>query len=100
MEIRFVSITAFRTALDALLKVKRGVYEGVPEEICKAFQNVGIEQIRANRDMILMDNESITVKLRLPDKRQRLSKAHQVVVHDITDNLKEMKPEEESQTDR
>jgi len=75
MEIRFVSITAFRTALDALLKVKRGVYEGVPEEICKAFQNVGIEQIRANRDMILMDNESITVKLRLPDKRQRLSKA-------------------------
>lgn len=151
MEIRFVSITAFRTALDALLKVKRGVYEGVPEEICKAFQNVGIEQIRANRDMILMDNESITVKLRLPDKRQRLSKAdgyrlvymvmkqvpvvglltvypkrgpkqkfdledgelprlmdafaaeskaHQVVVHDITDNLKEIKPEEESQTDR
>ena len=46
MEIRFVSITAFRTALDAL------------------------------------------------------SKAHQVVVHDITDNLKEIKPEEESQTDR
>ena len=75
MEIRFVSITAFRTALEALLKVKRGVYAGVPEEICKAFQNVGIEQIRANRDMILVDNESITVKLRLPDKRQRLSKA-------------------------
>lgn len=73
MEIRFVSITAFRTALEALLKVKRKVYAGVPEEICKAFQNVGIEQIRANRDMILMDNDSITVKLRLPDKRQRLS---------------------------
>lgn len=151
MEIRFVSITAFRTALEALLKVKRKVYAGVPEEICKAFQNVGIEQIRANRDMILMDNDSITVKLRLPDKRQRLSKAdgyrlvymvmkqvpvvglltvypkrgpmqkldleggelprlidafaveskaHQVVVHDVTNNLKEIKPEEVTQTDR
>ena len=75
MEIRFVSISAFRTALDALLKVKREVYAGVSGEICKAFQNVSIEQIRANRDMILIDNESITIKLRLPDKKQRLSKA-------------------------
>lgn len=73
--IRFVSITLFRTALEALLKVKRGVYAGVTEEICKAFQGVSIEQIRANRDMILMDNDSISIKLRLPDKKQRLSKA-------------------------
>lgn len=73
--IQFVSITVFRQALDALLKVKRGVYAGVPSEICEAFQNVPIEQIRANRDMVLMDSESITIKLRLPDKRQRLSKA-------------------------
>lgn len=73
--IRFVSITPFRTALDTLLKVKRGVYSGVKEEICKAFQGIPIEQIRANRDMILMDNDSISIKLRLPDKKQRLSKA-------------------------
>ena len=75
MEIRFVSIAAFRTSLDNLLKVKKGVYTSIPSEICKAFQNVSIEQIRQNRDMILMDNESITIKLRLPDKKQRLSKA-------------------------
>ena len=73
--IQFVSITVFRQALDTLLKVKRGVYAGVPSEICTAFQNVPIEQIRANRDMVLMDSESITIKLRLPDKRQHLSKA-------------------------
>ena len=75
MEIRFVSIAAFRMALDNLLKVKKGVYANVPTEICKAFQNVPIEQIRQNRDMILLDNDSITIKLRLPDKKQRLSKA-------------------------
>ena len=75
MEIRFVSIAAFRTALDNLLKVKKGVYASVPSEICKAFQNIPIEQIRQNRDMILMDNDSITIKLRLPDKKQRLSRA-------------------------
>ena len=73
--IQFVSITVFRQALDALLKVKRGVYAGVPSEICAAFQNVPIEQIRANRDMVLMDSESITIKLRLPDKRLHLSKS-------------------------
>lgn len=73
--IRFVSITSFRSALSALLKVKHAVYSGVPDEICKAFQGVPIEQIRVNRDMILMDSDSITIKLRLPDKRQRLSKA-------------------------
>lgn len=73
--IQFVSITVFRQSLDALLKVKRGVYAGVPSEICAAFQNVPIEQIRANRDMVLMDSESITIKLRLPDKRQHLSKS-------------------------
>ena len=73
--IRFVSIGSFRVALAALLKVKHGVYAGVPTEICRAFQGVTIEQIRANRDMILMDDASITIKLRLPDKRQHLSKS-------------------------
>ena len=73
--IRFVSIAAFRQALESLLKVKHGVYSGVPAEICKAFLNVPIGQIRSNRDVILMDTDAITIKLRLPDKKQRLSKA-------------------------
>ena len=70
-----MSISTFRAALDALQKVRRGVYAGVAMEICKAFQNVSIEQIRANRDMILMDNDSSVIKLRLPDRKQRLSRA-------------------------
>ena len=70
-----MSISTFSAALDALQKVRRGVYAGVAMEICKAFQNVSIEQIRANRDMILMDNDSIVIKLRLPDRKQRLSRA-------------------------
>lgn len=70
-----MSISTFRAALEALQKVRRGVYAGVAMEICKAFQNVSIEQIRANRDMILMDNDSIVIKLRLPDRKQRLSRA-------------------------
>jgi mRNA-degrading endonuclease RelE of RelBE toxin-antitoxin system len=73
--IRFVSISTFRAALDALLKVKRGVYAGVSFEICNAFKDVPIEQIRANRDMILMDSDFSVIKLRLPDKKQRLSKS-------------------------
>ena len=65
MEIHFVSIVAFRTALDSLLKVKKGVYASVPAEICRAFQNIPIEQIRSNRDMILMQDDAIVIKLRL-----------------------------------
>ena len=32
------------------------------------------EQLRQNYDMILMDSERIVIKLRLPDKKHRLSK--------------------------
>lgn len=73
--IQFVSISAFRSALSNLLKVRHGVYSGVPDEICRAFQNIPIEQIRTNRDMVLMDADTITIKLRLPDKKQHLSKS-------------------------
>lgn len=73
--IHFASITTFRKRLAELLKVKRGVYSGVKAEICQAFKGATIEQIRTNRDMILIDNEAVVIKLRLPDKRQRLSKA-------------------------
>ena len=73
--IHFASIESFRKRLNDLLEVKRGVYSGVKDEICKEFRSSTIEQIRQNRDMILISNDSIVVKLRLPDKKQRLSKA-------------------------
>lgn len=73
--IHFASIESFRKRLNELLVVKRGVYGGVKDEICKEFCSSTIEQIRQNRDMILISNGSIVVKLRLPDKKQRLSKA-------------------------
>lgn len=58
-----------------LLKVRRGVYKGVPDEICRSFQGNTIEQIRENRDMILVTNDAVVIKLRMPDKAQHLSKA-------------------------
>ena len=73
--IQFVSIMSFRKRLAALLKVKRGVYAGAPSEICQAFKGATIEQIRQNRDMILMSNDAVVIKLRMPDKKQKLSKA-------------------------
>lgn len=73
--VQFVSITSFRKRLAALLKVKRGVYAGVTNEICQAFKDATIEQIRQNRDMILMNNDAVVIKLRIPDRKQRLSKA-------------------------
>lgn len=73
--VNFASVTTFRTRLSALLKVKRGVYAAVPDEICIAFKNATIEQIRQNRDMVLLSNDAVVIKLRLPDKKQHLSKA-------------------------
>lgn len=73
--IHFVSISTFRRRLDSLLKVKRGIYSAAPDAICEAFKGATIEQIRQNRDMILMDNDAVAIKLRLQDKRQHLSKS-------------------------
>lgn len=73
--VNFASVTTFRTRLAALLKVKRGVYAAVPDEICNAFKNATIEEIRQNRDMVLLNNDAVVIKLRLPDKKQHLSKA-------------------------
>lgn len=73
--VAFLSISSFRDRLAALLKVKRGVYSGVTQEVCNAFCGVSIEQIRQNRDMILMDDDEVVIKLRLPDKKQKLSKS-------------------------
>ena len=70
----FVSVSTFRKRIVELLKVKRGVYGGVTNEICQAFKDATIEQIRQNRDMILLNNDAAVIKLRMPDKKH-LSKA-------------------------
>lgn len=72
--ISFETITHFRERLEALMDYKRGVYSGAEAEVKNAFKDISIEQIRQNRDMILMQDDSIAIKLRLPDHRQRLSK--------------------------
>lgn len=73
--IAFYTIATFRSHLSALLKIKKGVYTGVTSEITKEFTGKTIDQIRCNRDMILIEADSIIIKLRLPDKRMRLSKS-------------------------
>lgn len=70
----FKTISYFRKRLHGLTEYKRGVYAGVEDEIKKAFKGISIDQIRQNRDMILMQSDAIAIKLRLPDHRQRLSK--------------------------
>lgn len=72
--IEFKSITYFRERMAALLKVKRGVYASAPDEIRREFTGKPIDQIRINNDMVLMDNELVVIKLRLPDKKHRLAK--------------------------
>lgn len=72
--IQFFSISYFRNRIDALLKVKRGIYKNIHSEIVREFKEKSIEDIRNNRDMILLTDNNIIIKLRLPDKKQRLSK--------------------------
>ncbi len=72
--ISYYAITNFLQRIERLEKVRRGVYMGVRSEIQNEFRNKSIEEIRINRDMILSENDLIVIKLRLPDKKQRLSK--------------------------
>ena len=72
--ITFSAIANFVSRIEALKSVRRGVYATVEDEISTAFRGATIEQIRQNYDMILMDSEQIVIKLRLPDKKHRLSK--------------------------
>lgn len=74
--INYFSISTFRQHLSELLKVRRKVYASLPEEIGKEFIDKDIDEIRQNRDMILAEEEAVIIKLRLPDKRQRLSRAN------------------------
>ena len=76
--ITFSAIANFVSRIEVLKNVRRGVYATVEDEVSAAFRGVSIEQIRQNYDMILMDSlmdsERIVIKLRLPDKKHRLSK--------------------------
>lgn len=72
--ISYYAITNFLQRIERLEKVRRGVYTGVRAEIQKEFKDKSIEEIRINRDMILSENDLLVIKLRLPDKKQRLSK--------------------------
>lgn len=72
--ITFAAIANFVSRIEVLKSVRRGVYATVENEVIAAFKGLSIEQIRQNYDMILMDSERIIIKLRLPDKKHRLSK--------------------------
>ena len=72
--ITFSAITNFNARIAALKNVRRGVYATVEDEIRASFKGLAIEQIRQNRDMILFNDEYVVIKLRMPDKKHRLSK--------------------------
>ena len=72
--INFKTIRSFRMRLANLLKVKRKVYANVETEIKREFTGKAIDQIRQNNDMILLEGDVIIIKLRLPDKKQHLSR--------------------------
>ena len=72
--ISFKTISSFRSRLSGLLSVRRKVYVNVENEIKREFAGKPIEQIRQNSDMILLEGDSIIIKLRLPDKKQHLSR--------------------------
>ena len=72
--ISFKTINSFRSRLSGLLNVRRKVYANVENEIKREFAGKLIEQIRQNNDMILLEDDSIIIKLRLPDKKQHLSR--------------------------
>ena len=72
--VTFFSISVFRERLQALMSAKRGVYAGVDREIIDALRSATIDEIRNNRDMILLDDPLVVVKLRLPDHKNRRSR--------------------------
>lgn len=72
----FNTISTFRTRLQNLLNIRKGVYASIPAEIKREFKSASIDTIRNNRDMILIQNEAVIVKYRLGDKRMKLSKAN------------------------
>ena len=43
--IHFFSISSFRNRIASLLKIKKGVYSGVNDELCREFIGKNIEEI-------------------------------------------------------
>ena len=72
--VSFKTIRSFRSRLSDLLKIRRKVYANVENEIKREFTGKPIEQIRQNHDKVLIEGDVIIIKLRLPEKKQRLSK--------------------------
>ena len=72
--ISFKTISSFRSRLSNLLKVRRKAYANVEAEIKREFSGKPIEQIRQNKDMIWLEGDLVIIKLRLPDKKQHLSR--------------------------
>ncbi|MCD8385487.1 MAG: hypothetical protein LUD17_01200 [Bacteroidales bacterium] len=72
--IRFYSTTSFHNAIEKLLSAKRGVYKGVTDAVQSAFENLSMDDILNMRDMILMENDRVVIKLRMADKKAKLSK--------------------------
>lgn len=70
----FFTTSNFRADLSALLKVRKNVYAGIEKEIYNEFIDSSVDRIRNNRDMILIEGDSIVIKLRLPDKKQKKSR--------------------------
>lgn len=70
--IDFKTIKYFRQRLLALKSVRRGVYATVEDEIRREFADKPIEEIRINNDMVLIDADSVVIKLRLPEKNINL----------------------------
>lgn len=70
----FNAISYFLQRVKVLKDVKRGVYFTVEEEVKASFAGATIEEIRQNRDMILLDDEHIIIKLRMQDRKHKLSK--------------------------
>lgn len=70
----FNAISYFLQRVKVLKDVKRGVYSTVEEEVKASFAGATIEEIRQNRDMILLDDEHIIIKLRMQDRKHKLSK--------------------------
>lgn len=61
--ISFKTTSTFRRQIEKLLKARRNVYGSVINEIKSALNNVPIEQIRMNRDMILMEDDILIILL-------------------------------------
>ena len=70
----YKAISSFFKEIERLKNIRKNVYGGIIDEIKKDFISKTIEEIRNNREMILIEDELIIIKLRLPDKKQRLSR--------------------------